>query len=74
MFEDIKNIIVEELDIDPERITESTSLADDIGADSLDVVDLLMTIEDRFQMTIPQEAVKDVTTVGERCEAIESLR
>lgn len=74
MFEEIKSIISEELDIDPERITENTSLADDIGADSLDVVDLIMSIEDKFQMTIPTEAIKDVTTVGELCEAIESLR
>ena len=74
MFDRIKEIIVEELDIDPERITEDTTLADDIGADSLDVVDLLMTLEDEFGITIPQEAVKGVTTVGELAEAIENLR
>ncbi|MBQ4426964.1 MAG: acyl carrier protein [Oscillospiraceae bacterium] len=74
MFEKVKAIIVEQLDIDPERITVDTSLADDIGADSLDVVDLLVTLEDELGITIPQEDVKDVTTVGELCEVIENLR
>ena len=65
MFEDIKNIIVEELDIDPERITESTSLADDIGADSLDVLQMLMTIEEEHGITIPDEELATFETVGD---------
>ena len=56
------------------RITEETSLTDDIGADSLDVVELLMDLEDELGIKIPDDAVQGVTTVGELAEVIENLR
>ena len=74
MFDRIKNLIVEQMDIDPDRIDEDTSFMDDLGADSLDLVDLLVTLEDELGMSIPQEAIADVRTVGELVDAIEELK
>ncbi|MGX8698917.1 MAG: acyl carrier protein [bacterium] len=74
MFDRIKNLIIEQMDIDADRIHEDTSFIDDLGADSLDLVDLLVTLEDELGMSIPQEAVKDVRTIGELVDVIENLK
>ena len=70
-FEKVRDIIVETLGCDAEAVTPTASLADDLGADSLDVVDLLMSIEDEFEVEIPDEEVENIKTVGALVEYIE---
>ena len=64
VFESIKTILSEQLEVDPEIITMDTNIADDLGADSLDVVELLMSIEDEFDVEIPDEKIESLRTVG----------
>ena len=59
------------MDAEEESITLETNLVDDLGADSLDVVDLVMTLEDEFDMEIPDEDVVDVHTVGDIVKYLE---
>ena len=65
IFEKVKTIIAEQLDIDPESVTYDSSITDDLGADSLDVVDLVMTFEDEFGVEIPDDAVETIHTVSD---------
>ena len=58
IFEKVAAILAKQLDVEEESITPETNLVDDLGADSLDVVDLVMTLEDEFDMEIPDEDVK----------------
>ena len=70
-FEQVRDIIVETLGCDAEKVTPEATLAEDLGADSLDVVDLLMSIEDEFEVEIPDEEVENIKTVGALVEYIE---
>ena len=72
VLEKIKAILSEQFSVDEKEITVDTLLEDDLGADSLDVVDLLMTIEDDFEVEIPDEEVENIKTVGALVEYIES--
>ena len=72
VFEKVKAILSEQFDVEEDSITAETTLADDLGADSLDVVDLLMSIEDEFEVEIPDEEVENIKTVGALVEYIES--
>lgn len=72
VFEKIKKILGEQLDANENDITMNTSIADDLGADSLDFVDLVMTIEEEFDVEIPDEAVSNVKTVGDIVKYIEN--
>ena len=60
VFEKVKAILSEQFDVEEDSITAETTLADDLGADSLDVVDLLMSIEDEFEVEIPDEEVENI--------------
>ena len=71
VFEKVKAILSEQFDVEEDSITAETTLADDLGADSLDVVDLLMSIEDEFEVEIPDEEVENIKTVGALVESIE---
>lgn len=64
VFEKIRGLLAEQLDADAESITLDTNIADDLGADSLDVVELLMAIEDEFEVEIPDEEIENLKTVG----------
>ena len=64
VLEKVKAILSEQFDVEEDKITAETTLADDLGADSLDVVDLLMSIEDEFEVEIPDEEVENIKTVG----------
>lgn len=72
VLEKIKAILSEQFSVEEDTITAETLLEDDLGADSLDVVDLLMTIEDDFEVEIPDEEVENIKTVGALVEYIES--
>lgn len=70
----LQEVIAEVLNVDPREITEKTTFLDDLGADSLDVYQIIMGIEDAFQIEIPAEKVEGITTVGEAVELIKSSR
>ncbi len=72
VLEKVKAILSEQFGEEEDSITAETTLADDLGADSLDVVDLLMSIEDEFEVEIPDEEVENIKTVGALVEYIES--
>ncbi len=71
VLEKVKAILSEQFDVEEDTITSETNIADDLGADSLDVVDLLMSIEDEFEIEIPDEDVEALKTVGELVKYIE---
>lgn len=65
VLEKIKKILSEQFDVEEDSITQDTKMEEDLGADSLDVVDLLMSIEDEFEIEISDEEIENVKTVGE---------
>ncbi len=69
-FEKLKSIIAEVLNVDPEEITMETTFTDDLGADSLDVYQIIMGIEDAFDIKVEEEAAEQITTVGQAVELI----
>ena len=71
-FEKLKKIIAEVLNVDPDEITMETTFQDDLGADSLDVYQIIMGIEEEFDIEIPAESAEQVTTVEEAVEMIEN--
>ncbi len=72
MFEQIKEMIVEELGVDESQISETVSFKDDLGADSLDLFELVMRIEDEFGVKIPTEDLEKINTVGDVLKYIEA--
>ncbi len=70
-YEKVRKIIAENLEIDENTITLESVITDDLGADSLDVVDLVMSFEDEFGVEIPDEAVETIRTVGDIVKYIE---
>ena len=73
-FEKLQEILAAQFDIDPGTVTLDTDIQDDLNADSLDVVDLIMSIEDEFEVEVPDTAVDEVKTVGDLVKFIESQR
>lgn len=71
VFDRVREMISQQLDIDIDRISESTDIADDLGADSLDLVELMMMAEEEFLLTIDEEAIKNFHTVGDVVKYIE---
>lgn len=71
IFDKVKELIINELNIAPEKITLEASLADDLEADSLDAVDLIMQIEDTFGIQFDDDAAQSVKTVGDLVQYIE---
>ncbi|MBD5128979.1 MAG: acyl carrier protein [Ruminococcaceae bacterium] len=72
ILEKVKDLIADQLDVaDKESITEGSSITDDLGADSLDVVDLVMALEDEFGIEIPEDEVENIKTVGDIIKYIE---
>lgn len=64
VFEKVKAILAEQFDVEEDSITLETSIQDDLGADSLDVVDLIMSLEDEFEFEVPDSEVENIKTVG----------
>jgi acyl carrier protein len=73
VFEKIRETLAEQFEVDPEKITRDTDVMDDLGADSLDLVELIMVLEDEYGITVTDESVYEHKTVGEIAEFIESL-
>lgn len=71
-FEKLKKVIAEVLNVDPEEISMDTTFMDDLGADSLDVFQIIMGIEEEFDIEIPAEKAEKITTVEEAVELIKS--
>jgi len=71
VFERVKEIIVEQLDVEESEITMEASFRDDLEADSLDVVELVMELEDEFDLEIADEEAESINTVGDAVKYIE---
>ncbi|MBD5138340.1 MAG: acyl carrier protein [Ruminococcus sp.] len=71
VFDKVKEIIVDQLDVEADKVTTGANIQDDLGADSLDVVDLVMSLEEEFDIEIPDEAVEGIKTVGDIVKYIE---
>jgi acyl carrier protein len=67
----VKKIVVEHLGVDAEKVTESASFIDDLGADSLDNVELVMAFEEEFGIEIPDDAAESIVTVGDAVKYID---
>lgn len=71
IFEKIKNILIDQLDADEDAISMEASITDDLGADSLDVADIVMSIEEEFDIEIPDDQLANVKTVGDIVKFVE---
>ena len=72
VFEKVREILCDQLDIDPEEVTLDTNIIDDLGADSLDLVDFVMSLEDEFDQEIPDEDIEGIKTIGDIVSYIEN--
>ena len=71
-FEKLQQIIAEGLNVEPDEITMDTTFVDDLGADSLDVFQIIMGIEEEFDIEIPNEAAESIVTVADAVEQIKN--
>jgi acyl carrier protein len=71
VFEKVKHLLAEQLDLDENEITLDSLVVDDLGADSLDLVDLAMTFEDEFSVEIPDTEIENIKTVGDIVKYLE---
>ena len=72
VLEKVKEILSEQFDVEEDSITPDTNLSEDLEADSLDVVDLLMSIEDEFEIEVPDEEIENIKTVDQLVKYIEA--
>ena len=72
--EKVKSIIVEQLGVDEEEVTPDASFVDDLGADSLDTVELVMAFEEEFAIEIPDEAAEKIVTVSDAIKFIQDMK
>ena len=73
-FEKVRDILAEQFEIDPSEITHDTNIIDDIGADSLDIVELIMAVEDNYGISINDEDAAGLTTVGKIVDYLERIQ
>ncbi|MGF1492820.1 MAG: acyl carrier protein [Microcoleaceae cyanobacterium] len=71
-FEKVKKIVTEQLEVDEEQVKPEANFANDLGADSLDTVELVMTLEEEFGIEIPDEAAEEISTVQAAVDYIDS--
>lgn len=71
VFDKIKSILVDQLDVDEEIVTMEASISDDLGADSLDVADIVMSLEEEFDVEVPDEMLQNIKLVGDIVKYIE---
>jgi len=74
LFDDVKAIVVEQLNVNEDEVKEEAKFVEDLGADSLDVVELVMALEEKFDVEIPDEDAEKIITVGDAIKYIEDLK
>ncbi len=72
IMEKVRSVIVDQLSVDEVDVTEEASFIDDLGADSLDIVELVMALEEEFGISIPDEEAENIKTVGDAIAFIEA--
>ena len=65
VFDKIKAILVDQLDVDENKVTMEASITDDLGADSLDIADIVMSIEEEFNVEVPDDQLQNIKVVGD---------
>ncbi len=71
IFDKVRDVIVDQLNVDEAEVTEEASFIDDLGADSLDIVELVMALEEQFGISIPDEEAENIKTVGDAVSYIQ---
>ena len=71
VFDKVKEVIVDKLNVDEDKVTMTATITEDLGADSLDVVDLIMALEEEFDIEIPDEEAENIKTVSDIVKYIE---
>jgi acyl carrier protein len=72
IFDKVKKIVIDQLEVEENQVTSEASFANDLGADSLDTVELVMALEEEFDIEIPDEVAEQIDTVGKAVEHISS--
>ena len=72
LFDDVKAVVVEQLNVNPDEVKEESKFVEDLGADSLDVVELVMALEEKFDIEIPDDEAEKIQTVQDVINYIES--
>ena len=72
LLDDVKEVVIEQLDCDPAEVKEDSRFIEDLGADSLDVVELVMALEEKFDIEIPDEDAEKILTVSDAIKYIEN--
>ena len=73
LLDDVKEVVIEKLDCDPAEVKEDSKFIEDLGADSLDVVELVMALEEKFDIEIPDEDAEKILTVADAIKYIENI-
>jgi acyl carrier protein len=71
IFDKVRTIICEQLDLEEDKVTLDSNILEDLGADSLDIIDLIMSFEDEFDIEVPDEEIEGIKTVGDLVKYIE---
>ena len=72
IIDEVREVVVEQLNVSPDEVKEESKFAEDLGADSLDVVELVMALEEKFDIEIPDEEAEKIATVGDAVKFIEN--
>lgn len=72
ILEQVKEVVVEQLDVNAEEVKQESKFVEDLGADSLDVVELVMALEEKFEIEIPDDEAEKISTVGDAVSYIEN--
>ncbi len=73
VFETIRKLLAEQLDLEEDEITMESTLLEDLGADSIELVDLVMSVEEQYDIEVPDDALDDIRTVGDAVNYLENL-
>jgi len=71
LIDEVKEVVVEQLNVNPDEVKEDSKFVEDLGADSLDVVELVMALEEKFDIEIPDSDAEKIVTVGDAIKYIE---
>jgi len=74
LFDEVKEVVVEQLSVNADEVKEESKFVEDLGADSLDVVELVMALEEKFDIEIPDEDAEKIATVSDAMKFIENIQ